>query len=37
MARPQDLAAIHVADTGGDLLIEQRLGDGRVELVVSAQ
>ncbi len=36
-AGPQDLAAIHVADTTGDLLIEQRLGDRRIEIVVAAQ
>ena len=36
-AGPQDLAAKHVADSAGNLLIEQGLGDGRIEIGVAAQ
>ena len=37
LTRPQDLAAKHVADATGHLLIEQCVGDRRIEVGVVAQ
>ena len=37
LARPQHLAAVHVADAAGDVLVEQHLGDRRRLVVVVVQ